>query len=478
MGYCGAPGIGEVEQTVALGIISRHWSVWRAAWQADRDRPLGIVPTGRATEFLPAVLEIQQAPPSPIGRAILWTILAVFSAGGLWATFGWIDIVATAQGKIIPSGYSKVIQPYETGVIAAIHVQNGQLVKRGDVLIELDSTLNRADHDRASNEYRAAKVEAVRLRSLIVGSATFEAPFDGDPSYVLLQRQLLKDQLAEYQARAASAQHVIDQRKAGIDQTQENIRRLEATVPMQVERSDAYKELLDYEAVTRMEFLEAEEQRIDKTQELAGQRKKLMQDRAALAEAEKNYRVLVSEFQQSKQMELSTTETKVASLAQEVTKAGQRKDFQRLTTPIDGVVQQVAVHTVGGVVTPAQELLIVVPRDHPMEVEAQVENKDVGFVKNGQIVEVKVETFPFTLYGTIPGKVLSVSDDAAPFEKVGLVYPTRVSMDRATIQVEGKPVHLFPGMAVTVEIKTGQRRVIEYLMSPLLKSVNESLRER
>jgi hemolysin D len=463
---------------MGFGAFSRHWTVWKAAWQAERGQALGSIPGGRSTEFLPAVLEIQQAPPSPIGRAILWTIMAVFASAVLWANLGWIDIVATAQGKIIPSGYSKVIQPYEAGVIAAIHVQNGQLVKRGDVLIELDPTLNRADHDRASNEYRAAKVEAARLRALIAGRSTFEAPPDGDPQYVLLQRQLLRDQVAEYQARAASAKHLIDQRKAGLDQTRENISRLESTVPMEAERADAYKRLLDHEAVTKMDFLQAEGQRIDKTQELAGQRKKLMQDQSAFAEAEKNYRVLVSEFQQSKQMELSMIETKVASLVQDVTKAGQRADFQRLTAPIDGVVQQVAVHTVGGVVTPAQELLIVVPQEHPVEVEAQVENKDVGFVKNGQIVEIKIETFPFTLYGTIPGKVVSVSDDAAPIEKVGLVYPTRVSIDRSTMQVEGKQVNLSPGMAVTVEIKTGQRRVIEYLLSPLLRSINESLRER
>jgi hemolysin D len=471
---------------MAFGAVSRHWTVWKAAWQAEkgsgticRNDPQGASRKWCLTpEFLPAVLEIQQAPPSPIGRAILWTILVVFTTGVLWATFGWIDIVATAQGKIIPSGYSKVIQPYETGVVAAIHVQNGQAVKRGDVLIELDPTLNRADRDRVSNEYRAAKVDAARLRALIAGSPTFEAPPDGDPQYVLLQRQLLKDQLAEFEARAASARHLIDQRKAVLDQTRENIRRLEATVPMDTERAEAIKQLLDHQAASRMDFLQAEEQRIDKTQELAGQRKKLLQDQSALAETQKNYQALVSEFQRSKQVELSTTETKAASLAQELTKAGQREDFQRLTAPTDGVVQQLAVHTVGGVVTPAQALLIVVPQDHPVEVEAQVENKDVGFVKAGQVVEVKVETFTFTLYGTIPGKVLSISDDAAPIEKVGLVYPTRVSMDRATIQVEGKQVPLSPGMAVTVEIKTGQRRVIEYLMSPLLKSVQESLRER
>ena len=463
---------------MAFGALSQHWTVWKAAWQAESGRQFGTAPVGRSTEFLPAVLEVQQAPPSPIGRAIVWTILAVFTTGILWATFGWIDIVATAQGKIIPSGYSKVIQPYEAGIIAAIYVQDGQKVRKGEVLIDLDPTLNRADRDRASNEYRAAKVEAARLRALVAGQLTFEAPPEADSQAVVLQRQLLRDQLAEYQARVAAAQHLVDQRKAALDQTRENIRRLEATVPIVAERAEAYKKLLEYEAASKMDFLLAEEQRINKVQELAGERKKYQQDQAALAEADKRYRALVSEFQQTKQAELSSIETRAASLLQEVTKAGQKTDLQRLTTPIDGVVQQLAVHTVGGVVTPAQQLLIVVPQENPVEVDAQVENKDVGFVKEGQPVEIKVETFPFTLYGTIPGRVLTVSDDAAPIEKVGLVYPARVSLDRSTVQVEGREVNLSPGMAVTVEIKTGQRRVIEYLLSPLLKSVKESLRER
>jgi hemolysin D len=476
---------------MAFGTFARHWMVLKAEWQTDKNmgsgtmgqkgvRPHANREEGRLThsEFLAAVLEIQQAPPSPIGRAIMWTILAVFTSAVLWATFGWIDIVATAQGKIIPSGYSKIIQPYEIGVIAAIYVQDGQVVQKGEVLIDLDSTQNRADRDRALNEYRAAKVDAARLRALIGGKVAFEAPVDVDPQYVVLQQQLLRDQLAEYRARLGAVRHLIGQRKAALDQTQENIRRLEATVPMEAERARAFEKLLEHDAATKLDFLQAEQQRIDKTQELAGQRMKLAQDAAALAEAEKNYRALVSEFQQSKQAELSIAETKSASLAQDVTKAGQKTDLQRLTTPIDGVVQQLAVHTVGGVVMPAQQVLTVVPQDHPMEVEAKVENKDVGFVKEGQPVEIKVETFPFTLYGTIAGKVLTVSDDAAPIEKVGLVYPARVSMDRSTIQVEGKEVSLSPGMAVTVEIKTGKRRVIEYLLSPLVKSAKESLRER
>jgi hemolysin D len=167
-------------------------------------------------------------------------------------------------------------------------------------------------------------------------------------------------------------------------------------------------------------------------------------------------------------------------LTQEVRKAEQKTELQKLVAPVDGVVQQLAVHTVGGVVTPAQPLLIIVPQDHPIEVEAQVENKDIGFVHESQPVEIKVETFPFTLYGTIPGKVMTVSDDAVPLdkEKGRLVYASRVGMDRTSMQVEGKQIHLSPGMAVTVEIKIGQRRMIEYLLSPLLKSVHESTRER
>jgi membrane fusion protein, hemolysin D len=463
---------------MAFGTVSRHWTIWKAAWRAESAPGLGTAPGGRTTEFLPAVLEIQQAPPSPIGRAISWTIIGVCVAGILWATFGWIDIVATAQGKIIASGYSKVIQPYETGVIASIHVLDGQVVRHGEILIELDPTQNRADRDRAANEYRAARIDAARLRALIAGKHTFDEPPDGDPQYVMLQQQLLRDQESEYEARIAAAKDLIDQRNAALEETRENVRRLESTLPMQTERANTFRRLFEQDAASRLDYLQAEQQRIDKAQELAGQRNKLLQDSAALSEAENNYRVTVREFQHTKQAELSTVETKANSLFQEVAKAEQKAELQRLTSPIDGVVQQLAVHTVGGVVTPAQQLLVVVPQDHPVEVEAQVENKDVGFVREGQPVEIKVETFLFTLYGTIPGKVLSVSDDAAPIEKVGLVYPTRVSMDRSTIVVDGKQVNLSPGMAVTVEIKTGKRRLIEYLLSPLLKSVNESLRER
>lgn len=460
--------------------FQRKLSAWRTGGRVETPQPSQAKPHGQALEFLPAVLEIQVAPPSPIGRAILWTIMLMFATAVSWASLSQIDIVAVAPGKIIPSGHSKTIQPFETGVIAAIYVQDGQPVKQGDVLIELDATQNGADRDRASSEYRAALVEAARLRALIGGQGTFAVPIDADPAFVLLQQHLLRDQIAEYSARVDAARHLISQRQAALDATKDNLRRLEATVPMENERAAAYRALLAQQYVSKMDYLQFEQQRVDKAQEWAGQKSKLRQDQAALAEAEQNHQVLISEFQQSKQAELSTMEMKAASLIQEIRKAGQKTDLQKLVSPIDGVVQQLAVHTVGGVVTPAQPLLMVVPQDHPVEVEAQLENKDIGFVREGQSVELKIETFPFTLYGTIPGKVLTVSDDAVPLDKENhaLVYTSRVSMDRTSMSVEGKQVRLAPGMAVTVEIKTGQRRVIQYVLSPLLKSAREGLRER
>ena len=252
------------------GAIGRYVSIWRAAKQMEVEHAGTPVASGRALEFLPAVLEIQDAPPSPIGRAISWTIMGVVTAAFVWSCVGWVDIVAVAQGKIIPSGYSKAIQPLESGVVAAIHVQDGQVVKKGQVLIELDPTVNRADGERATNEYQAALVDAARLRAVIAGDLTFAPPPKSDLHYVGIQQQLLRDQLAEYQARVEAAEHLIEQRKAAVGATKENIQRLEATVPME---TDARRRIKSFSRMMPSQswiFLQAEEQRIDKTQELAG----------------------------------------------------------------------------------------------------------------------------------------------------------------------------------------------------------------
>ena len=458
--------------------LSRHLEVWRTAWAEQRRQPRSAAPSRREAEFLPAVLEIQDSPPSPVGRAVGGTIVGVFAVGIVWACLGHIDVVAVAPGKIIPSGYSKVIQPLDSGVIRAIHVKDGQTVRKGEALIELDPTVTGAEQERLSNEHRAAQVQAARLRALIAGRDALDLPKGADPKLAALQQHMLRNQLAEHRSRVEAAQHLIGQRRAAVEATKANIVRLETTVPMQNERASAYKQLVDENFISKMEYLAAEKQRVEETQELARQKEIRGQDLAALAEAQQNYQTLISEFQQARHAELSEQETKGVSLFQELVKAGQRTGLQTLTAPIDGVVQQLAVHTVGGVVTPAQQLLMVVPSEHQLEAEVMVENKDIGFVKEGQDVEMKIETFPFTRYGLIDGRIVNVSTDAVQLEKGGLVYPAKVSLARSVIQVDGRPVNLSPGMAVTAEIKTGTRRLIEFFLSPLLKTGQESLRER
>lgn len=185
-----------------------------------------------------------------------------------------------------------------------------------------------------------------------------------------------------------------------------------------------------------------------------------------------------AEAQRTALSERVELEVRSAGLAQELAKAEKRSGLQRITAPVDGVVQQLAVHTVGGVVTPAQSLMVVVPQDATLEVEAKVQNKDIGFVHEGQEAVVKIDAFPFTKYGVINARVLSVSNDVIEDEKMGWVFGARLAMSSSTLPVNGRDVKLSPGMSVMIEVKTGERRLIEYFLSPVLRGANESVRER
>jgi hemolysin D len=407
----------------------------------------------------------------------MWVIVLVFITAIGWAAVGRIDVVAVARGKLIPSGYSKIIQPLDAGIVRVIHVRDGQDVRQGQVLIELDPTASSAEQERVTKEHSAARAQATRLRALLAGGP-FEVPADVDPNFAELQGQLLRDQRRVHESRLEAAQLAVEQREAAMAATQADVQRLETTVPMLAERAEAFKKLLEDGFVARMQYLEIEEQRVTRVQSLAMQRERLVQDQAAVAEAHQQRAALEAELRRTSLTELAEWETRATSLAQELVKASQRTAIQRLASPIAGVIQQMAVHTLGGVVTPAQPLMVIVPHDHPLEVEAWIENKDVGFVTSGQPVEVKIDTFPFATYGTVPGRILVVSRDAVQVDKVGLVYAARASLDRSAVVVDGRATPLLAGMAVSVEITTGQRRLIEFFLSPLIRHARESLRER
>lgn len=460
----------------------RYATIFKHVW-AERHKLDTPIREGHEAEFLPAALELQETPVSPAPRVIMWLLIAFVIISVLWSIFGRIDVVATAQGKIIPSGGSKIIQPMETATIKAIYVRDGQHVKAGDVLIELDATTAAADVARIGNDYLTTRLQAERSRAMLAAIESGKAPSLPPVEDVLTARLaheqvILDGQFSEYQAKLSSLDANIARREAELRSTQEIVRKLEQTVPIARQRAQDYKSLVEKNFVSNHGYLEKEQQRIELESDLATQRSRIKELNAALVEGRSQRTALVAETRRVTLDTLNDAEQKATGNSQELVKAETRDKWMRLRAPVDGTVQQLVIHTVGGVVTPAQALMVVVPQDNALEVEAFLENKDIGFVHAGQEAAVKVETFPFTKYGTIASKVIHVSNDAIQDEKRGLIYSTRVRLAKATMQVEDKLINLTPGMAVTVEVKTASRRVIEYFLSPLMQYRDESLRER
>lgn len=463
-------------------LVRRYTSAFRHAWSLRRETDTPCLHAHEA-QFLPAALALRDTPLHPAPRLALWFILVFALIALLWATFGRIDIVATAVGKIIPNDRTKVIQPMETAVVKAIYVRDGQTVRAGQLLIDLDATGAAADSVRLDNETLTARLEAGRAQALLAAVSN-GAPPALDPLPRVDTARLNAEQAqalgwyAEYQARQQQFQAETVRRQAELQSTLEQVSKLEQTLPIVRQRAKDYQKLADENFAPRHGYLEREQARIEQEQDLASSRSKVAEIRAALKEIQQQQVTLAAETRRHLLDQFNLATQKAVSLQQDSIKADQRSRLMRLLAPVSGTVQQLAIHTVGGVVTPAQALMVIVPQNNVLEVEAMLPNKDIGFVNPGQAAEVKVETFPFTRYGTLHGTITQVSSDAIQDEKRGLVYSTRVKLARDTIRVENKTVRLTPGMAVTVEVKTGTRRVIEYFLSPLMQVTSESLRER
>lgn len=435
-------------------------------------------------EFLPAVLEIQQTPPLPIARYIVWAIIIFFTFGIIWACVGHVDIVSVATGKIVPSGRVKIIQPLETGVVREIHVKQGDDVNAGAMLIALDPTLTGADQIQTKEQQLALKLDRARIQTILdkvnqrEPGDHFSVLTDAKPAQLKLQQERVYQQLNEYYANGDALKQEKQQRQAERAAITERIQQLESTVPLITERAKSLEALLKDNMVPRVQWLELEQERIEQVKERDVQKNNARMIEAAIANINKRLAAQTAEFEKTLLTELADVENRIAAFEQERVKAEKRVTLQSLRAPVSGTVHQLAIHTIGGVVTPAQELMHIVPHDDPVEVEAWLPNKDIGFVHEGQVAAIKVETFPFTKYGLVDAEILNVSNDATPDENLGLVYAMRVKMHQTTMQVKDRVVNLTPGMAVTVEVNLGKRRLIEFLLSPLLRYKDESVRER
>jgi hemolysin D len=442
-------------------LLERYRQIYIYFWRR-RKRDDGGFFTEQEAAFLPAALSLQEMPVSSTAKLTARVLMALVFGLLAWSVIGKVDIVVNAPGKIIPSGRTKTIASVDIASVRALHVVEGQAVRRGDILIELDASATDAERDKATGDEGAALLQAARAQALIEAIDSGAAP--RWPALQQLQRA--DAGLGEQQWRA-EAQHLgglYRDYQAKLQRLDGDIARYAEALPLVTERARDYQALLANHDVSAHAWLEKEQARV----EMAGQ----------LSDAKNQRAALIAETRSTAYDQLTEARKAAAAARQDALRSGAHSKLLTLRSPVDGTVQQLTVHTVGGVVPAAQPLMQIVPASRGVEVEAALENKDVGFVAEGQKAEVKIDTFEYTRYGTIPATVTHVSHDAVPDEKKGLQYTVTVALDQAQIKVDGKPMQLSPGMAVNVDVKTGERRIIEYVLSPLLQQQRESLHER
>lgn len=463
----------------AIELLTRYRAVFGAAWAA-RAELAGPKRLGDEAAFLPAALSLQETPSHPAPRRAAIAVCALFTIALVWSIFGQIDIVAVAPGRIVVSDNTKTLQPLEAGVVRRVLVKDGDAVKAGQLLVELDATNAAADGASVQEQLSAAISEERRTTALARAIESNTAPVLSKPAQASEARDQaqLQAEWADIGAKLAKLSAEQSRRQAEIVTVREQIKKLEATVPIAKQREADFKSLTEQGFMSSHAGQDRMRERIEMESDLATQRARLNESQAALQETNQTRVAYLAETKRGLSERKAVAASKHEQLMQERSKTAQRSKLAQLTAPVDGTIQQVAIHTDGGVVTPAQVLMVIVPKDAQVSAEVVVDNKDIGFVNAGQAAQIKLETFPFTRYGTVPATVKSVVADAVNDEKKGAIFPATLTLNQSAIDVDGKRISLSPGMNVTAEIKTGKRRVIDYLLSPVQRSMNESLGER
>jgi hemolysin D len=463
-------------------LLARYAAVFEVSW-GSRHELAGPKRLADERAFLPAALALQDSPPHPAPRRLALALCVLFTLALAWAWLGHVDVVAVAQGRIVVSERTKTLQPLEAAVVRAIHVRDGQRVAAGQVLVELDATAASADRTNVAEQLATAQGEAVRARLLLQalddGRTPRTAPDAAAPTHTHTQTQaLVASEWADIGARLARLDAEVAKRQAEGDTLRAALAKLQHTLPLARQREADIRGLAEQGFMAGHLGQDRQRERIELERDLATQQARIREAQAALAESRQAKAAFVAETRRSLNDRLAQATLKLVQLQGEGAKAQQRERLMQLAAPVAGTVQQLAIHTAGGVVTPAQPLLVIVPDDAPVTAEVVLDNKDVGFVHAGQAAEVKLETFTYTRYGTVPATVKSVSADAVVDDKRGAVFAITLALGQDRLDVDGKAIKLAPGMNLTAEIKTGERRVIEYLLSPLQRRAGESLKER
>jgi hemolysin D len=498
MGQAFGKGGADEPRSATARVRARAGNVLSVVFGA-KEKAARLILSAEERAFLPAAMEIVETPASPTLRLTTLSLCAVITAAILWASLSHTDMVAVASGKVVPLGQVKVVQPLETSAIRAIRVDDGDHVEPGELLVELDPTDIRADLDQLQYDANQAGLDAEVARLLLRRDvdAAFNAPAGVDPALADANRAQATSEIRKHLAQVAGIESDMAQRRAIAEAAKVQIERASATIPLIEEKHATAKGLYEKKYGARPPVLEAEQALIDKRAErdaaLASQR----QSEAELASLEAKLMEIEAGYMADASDRRTKALQKLAGLTQQIAKARQRESYRKLVSPVAGTVQGVKIHTPGAVVTTADTLMTIVPDGTGIEAEALVENKDVGFVREGQEVEIKLDAFPFTRYGLIKGRVRKLGRDAASPQQAAnatganaasaangappgtdLSYPAKVTLDQDYMLVDGNREPIRPGMRVSAEIKTGDRRIIEYLLSPVVQAAQEAGRER
>ena len=437
----------------------------------------------KETEFLPAILEVTETPPSPTGRLIMWTILVLLVVGIAWAFLGKINEVAVAPGKVIPSGQAKTVQVKNKGIIKEIRVIEGQQVDEGEVLILLDPTTTSADYDSLKKRAAYYRLDIQRLTAELSGQPFVpEEDEELEAHDLAAEIALYQSRTRDYQTQLQSRQDIIEQKVARLQATQATYERYNEGLKIAQEKESRLKALIEESAISEFQLLEQQNQTIEYAKNAQAQLDSINSIKAEIAEAQQNLANISAAYQKDIMTALVDAKKEYYSIIESIKKADEDSRMATVVAPTSGRVYNLNVHTVGGIVTDAQPLMQIVPDDVQLVFEVYVENKDIGFVKLGMPVEVKVDSFNFQKYGMIDGTVTEIGADSykepSDVETYNRFRVVVTPVGKNSIDVMGEEVPLSVGMSVNAEIKIKEKRIADFFLDPFRKYTSEALRER
>ena len=437
----------------------------------------------KETEFLPAILEVTETPPSPTGRIIMWSILILLVVGLAWAFLGKINEVAVAPGKVIPSGQAKTVQVKNKGIIKEIRVIEGQKVEEGEVLVLLDPTTTSADYDSLKKRAAYYRLDIQRLTAEL-GGFPFVPEEDEDLEDYDLAAEvaLYQSRQRDYMTQMQSRQDIIEQKRARLLATQATYEKYNEGLKIAQEKESRLRSLIEESAISEFQLLEQQNQTIEYAKNAQAELDSINSIQAEIAEAEQNLANVHASYQKEIMTALVEAKKEYYSITESIKKADEDSRMATIVAPTSGRVYNLQIHTVGGIVTDAQPLMQIVPEDVSLEFEVYADNKDIGFIKIGMPAEVKVETFNFQKFGMIDAVVKEVSADAEntasdveTYKKFRMIL--RPS-GKDTVDVFGEEVPLAVGMNVSAEIKIKEKRIVDFFLDPFRQYTSEALRER